>query len=477
MLSNKFHACRLDRNNGQPLSNKFHACGLDFNNGDLGEGLEEETVHCVDFVEEVIKKDEHHSEEQAHHKGPKKTLAAAKSISFRGRSEEIERNMYKTNRCGLIVRAREFDQLCAVVIVMSSLLVGVEVEFRSDSNALVFDILSYIFITFYTAELAIRVGARGRTFLAKSPDQSWNIFDLFCVISSYVELILSQMLAEENGSLLLLLRTVRLVRIARIIRVVRFLGNLRLMVHTVLGAMRMLGWASLLIVMITYMVSVCFTEAAKGVLQHNTVQFSGDRIALDSYFGTLPKSMMSLFQSIANGVSWRQPMLLLEDINGMYAVLSMMYISISVLTILNVITGLCCDYAINNANVDRDDAIRSTLKEIDKWKKQFSFTFKSLDRDDSGEISSDELAQMLYDQEFNAYLSYLNVSVDDVFDIFDVFDIDGSGQVSLEEFVSGCMKVKGFAKSLDVMKVKKDIMIVRQEIASLRVLLQTLVQR
>merc|ERR1712014_86589 len=181
-----------------------------------------------------------------------------------------------------------------------------------------------------------------------------------------------------------------------------------------------------------------------------------ERELLDAFFGTLLSSWLTLFESITGGLSWREAMLLLQQVHAMYAALFLFYICITVFTILNIITGFCCDYAIQNAVTDRDDAIKAQIRNKEKWKKQFVTMFSTMDEDNSGEISGEELEAMMHDEEFQAYMSHLNIAVDDIMDIFEVFDKDASGAVSVDEFVTGCLRVKGSAKTLDVMRVKND---------------------
>lgn len=128
------------------------------------------------------------------------------------------------------------------------------------------------------------------------------------------------------------------------------------------------------------------------------------------------------------------------------------------------ITGLCCDYAIQNAVSDRDDAIRAQIRDKENWKEQFKSMFRSIDDDNSGEITDHELREILQDEEFQAYLAHLNVSVDDALDMLDIFDKDGDGTVSIDEFVMGCMRVKGQAKTMDIMRVRNDIEVVREKV-------------
>eukprot|EP00930_Biecheleria_cincta_P037030 TRINITY_DN25393_c0_g1_i1.p1 TRINITY_DN25393_c0_g1~~TRINITY_DN25393_c0_g1_i1.p1 ORF type:complete len:573 (-),score=109.14 TRINITY_DN25393_c0_g1_i1:97-1815(-) len=373
---------------------------------------------------------------------------------------------YEDNCCAKLVGDSRFDHACAVLIIASSLMVGVEVQYKTDENAFALDVFGYIFVGLFTLELLVRMRARGLRRYFNGLDYGWSVFDMFCVCSSYLELIVSTVQqGGSGGSFLLVVRTLRVVRIARIIRVIRFLGKLRMMVYTMLGAMRMLGWAVLLLGMIMYMFSVCFTEAVKPLLP-GTQQVNSETPELISstgqeFFGDLYVSMLTLMESITGGVSWYEPLRVLREVSALYVFMFLFYICVTVLTLLNVITGLCCDYAIQNAVTDRADVIKQQLGLKDRWKAQFATMFKAIDEDGSGEVTSEELRNQLQEEEFQAYLAHLNISVDDAMELLEVLDSDHDGTISLEEFVTGCMRVKGQAKTIDLMKIMRECTLTR----------------
>jgi len=284
------------------------------------------------------------------------------------------------------------------------------------------------------------------------------LFDSTCVASSYLEIVLSFLATPDaDGSLLILVRTMRVVRIARIIRVVRFLSKLRMMVFTLLGALKMLGWALILLAMIMYMFAVTFTEASKPFLADVDGTLTESQDKLRKHFSSVPESMLTLFESIIGGVSWGEPLQGLAEISLIYVMMFLFYICLMILAMLNVLTGLCCEYAIENAVADRDDAIRAQLRDRAKWLQQFRAMFHSIDIDNSGIVSAEELTEIFRDDEFQAYLAHLNITVPAAHDLLMLFDKDGDGAVSVDEFIEGCMRVKGQAKAVDIVRVMRDV--------------------
>ena len=65
---------------------------------------------------------------------------------------------------------------------------------------------------------------------------------------------------------------------------------------------------------------------------------------------------------------------------------------------------------------------------------------------------------MLYDRrhgpqdrgDMKEYLSFIDVDPSDAKDLYQLLDIEGFGAVPAEDFLSGCMRLRGSARSLDL---------------------------
>ncbi|CAE7529644.1 CACNA1S [Symbiodinium natans] len=66
------------------------------------------------------------------------------------------------------------------------------------------------------------------------------------------------------------------------------------------------------------------------------------------------------------------------------------------------------------------------------------------------------------------FMQSLDISTQDVWTLFTVIDADGSGEISLDEFVFGCMQVQGPAKGVQMARLQHETTIVRNKIKSLR---------
>merc|ERR1719217_1046594 len=73
-----------------------------------------------------------------------------------------------------------------------------------------------------------------------------------------------------------------------------------------------------------------------------------------------------------------------------------------------------------------------------------------MDQDESGTISLDELDRYFEDVRMKSYFQVLGIDPDDSERLFRLLDEDGSGEVGIDEFLDGCLRLKGDARSIDV---------------------------
>merc|ERR1712066_605385 len=76
--------------------------------------------------------------------------------------------------------------------------------------------------------------------------------------------------------------------------------------------------------------------------------------------------------------------------------------------------------------------------------------FVDADGDGSATITAQEFEIHLRDERVRAHLSSVGLKIHEALGLFKLLDTDNSGQIAIEEFVVGCMRLKGGAKSIDL---------------------------
>merc|ERR1712083_506021 len=65
-------------------------------------------------------------------------------------------------------------------------------------------------------------------------------------------------------------------------------------------------------------------------------------------------------------------------------------------------------------------------------------------------MGREELQVAFKSEKIMHYFAVLEIDIDDSNYLFDMLDMDRSGEVDMDEFVSGCMRLKGSAKGIDI---------------------------
>merc|ERR1712125_135874 len=72
------------------------------------------------------------------------------------------------------------------------------------------------------------------------------------------------------------------------------------------------------------------------------------------------------------------------------------------------------------------------------------------DKDGDGTLSWEEFEEYLCDSRVAAYLGSLGLDSSIAKTLFVLLDVDDTNSVGIDEFVNGCSRLKGQARSLDV---------------------------
>eukprot|EP00929_Paragymnodinium_shiwhaense_P025860 TRINITY_DN15540_c0_g1_i1.p1 TRINITY_DN15540_c0_g1~~TRINITY_DN15540_c0_g1_i1.p1 ORF type:complete len:448 (+),score=69.31 TRINITY_DN15540_c0_g1_i1:187-1530(+) len=383
----------------------------------------------------------------------------------------------ETARCtcscaGWLKQQSWFEQICACFICFNTVVIGLEVEYAAAEETVGlpfgYRLVEYVTVLWFIVELFIRLFSHGcRHFWWRSQDRVWNYFDAFVVVASIVDGFILFTESGKQNSLLLALKVVRVVRLVRITRVVAVFRDLRMMVYSMFHTLKSLMWFLLLMCLMTYCFAICLTQ---GTIDHAIV-ILGEKTdwkdaaeAAPDYmpqmlrdFGSVPRTMFTLLKCVTGGVSWGEAAAVVSHLGTSFTITFLVFITFTIFAMLNVITGFFCEDAAATAAKDKSDAILQQLKDKDSYLKQFKTVFREIDTDKSGYMTLDELHEHIEDEGLQAYFTHLEIDVRTAWEIFRLLDVDGSGTVSIEEFVFGCMKLRGYAKTLDVASINYDV--------------------
>mmetsp|Transcript_152366 Transcript_152366/g.486839 ORF Transcript_152366/g.486839 Transcript_152366/m.486839 type:complete len:610 (-) Transcript_152366:90-1919(-) len=374
-----------------------------------------------------------------------------------------------------------FETLFGVAILLNGLIMGVEVGYQAERGGepvpSIFSILNHSFTIIFLFELLVRMASEGKHFLWNH-NMGWNILDTVLVISSIFELVadiirgLDDVTEDSETSgfnlasirLLRVIRVTRLIRLLRMARIVHFIKDLGVLVASIMLTLKALVWAMILLGMNIYLFAILFTQIATpellGLPSPCSEVCEAHQAALMKYWGSLPLSMLTLFASVTGGLDWWLVSEPLMRISLVYMLMFLLYISVTVFAMLNVITGFFCQSAIEGTQQDRDFRIRQIFDNkqmhISHIKEQFQAMFEHLDSDGSGAITAEGFKEHIDNKEGQGFFALLDIAPSDAFMLFTLLDADDSNMIDAEEFVDGCLRLKGPTKAIDFACFQKD---------------------
>mmetsp|Transcript_27983 Transcript_27983/g.63323 ORF Transcript_27983/g.63323 Transcript_27983/m.63323 type:complete len:731 (-) Transcript_27983:245-2437(-) len=360
-----------------------------------------------------------------------------------------------------IVNGRYFEVFFCILIISNTMFLGVEVEyvayFRVEESPFAFYAITQVYIVAFIIEIVLRLMAHRSDFFC-SADAGWNAFDGCLVLCSVLDSLLGivrmfspNTFETQNMTYIRMIRILKTVRIFRVFRIMRFFRSLRILVYSVLNTLRSLFWTMLLLTLILYIFGILFTQAT--VVHLVSTRSTGPPQlvwAMEHYYGSLLRSIFTLFKTITGGVTWQEVCEPLGFLSWMWAAMFVLYVSFTSFAVLNVVTGVFCETAIESAQEEQDEAISSHLASKEKFVARLTNIFKNLDADKSGSLTIDEFEKSLEDETLRAYFASMDLGVQEAWTLFKLLDTDGSHIIDIDEFVSGCLRLRGNAKSIDI---------------------------
>jgi len=349
-----------------------------------------------------------------------------------------------------VVHTSAFDMLCAVMIMTNSVLIGITTQYLTvypeESMGMV--VMGHFCSGFFLIELLLRIFTEGRGFFMLPETRSWNMFDAVLVAFSIVEFFLA--MNGSSGTLGQSVKTIKMLRILRLFRVFRFFKDLSLLALMVIDSMKSLMNALAMLVIITYVFAICFTVQASGWLQYDNNFTVAGSDKLDQHFGNLWKTLYALMQAMLSGISWGELTNALMLVDVFTPALFFFYVFFTMLAVLNIITGVFVDNAVETARTQRDYLVQKEMELKEKYVKEMQRLFRQMDEDNSGTVSLEEVKEYFEDPNVRSYFTALGLDPEDSERLFSLLDDDGSGDVGVNEFIDGCLRLKGQARSIDI---------------------------
>lgn len=203
-----------------------------------------------------------------------------------------------------------------------------------------FTVAQILFTLLFTFELSMRWLAEGlREFWLV--DTSWNLLDFMVVVLGWTDVLMLVVTAgdqQQSSNLMTfrVMRVLRIIRIGRIIRMMKFFRELRMMISSILASFKSLGWVCIILIIMFYMFGISFTAGVTDNLVSRNARQQAENEDMVIYFGTLGRSILTLYMSMTGGEDWRVFHDSLKELPFFYRHLFIVFITFAILAVFNI---------------------------------------------------------------------------------------------------------------------------------------------
>lgn len=387
--------------------------------------------------------------------------------------------------------ADTLNSVVALVILANTIVIAMEADNPKENWAFI----ENVFLGFFVAELTIRLIVDGpHNFFCGadkgddgesgglrpgsrdgSDSRTWNLFDFAVVLFGVLDQWVLKFFRPDGtrgsmGQLLTMFRVVRILRILRMVRLFRMFPQLFMLASGLLESVKTVVWITVLFGMIICVFSIVTTN----FVRENPNQ------EVQVYFGTVEKSMVTLFQFVTLD-DWSRIARLVsgfdstgEETNTPIMIFFIVYVLITAFSILSLLTGVISEHMINLTRYWQDKMANEEKEKTKKFIEWFQDWFEKADADNSQTISRDEFRMLLLPgspitekleelekEGFEIPEIRENAMADELFDSL----CPSSGEeVTLADFSQGFLRMRGEAKGIHLLEVQSELRRIRNDL-------------
>jgi len=274
----------------------------------------------------------------------------------------------------------------------------------------------------------------------------------------------------EAADPLMVLRMFRLLRLARAVRLLVQFRTLWKMVRGLLSSAGTMFYTCVITVLMLFIFSCAAVELITKNRRTNPVDALYDpewEELVDKFYPGIAGCMLTLIQFVVlDSISELYMPLVRQD--PLVLVFFASFIVVVSVSLMNLVTAVIVEVSLEQAKQDHES---ERMAQVSRVLPRLRDVFFELDRDGNGQISMEEVDQA--NPEHREELLKL-VQADNLQELFDMLDVDNSGEVDIDEFLEGIVKVVTTSQPVEFIRVMKQLSLSRQNIHDLRRQIQRL---
>mmetsp|Transcript_81401 Transcript_81401/g.141001 ORF Transcript_81401/g.141001 Transcript_81401/m.141001 type:complete len:600 (+) Transcript_81401:71-1870(+) len=365
-----------------------------------------------------------------------------------------------------VVFSSTFEIVCGAIILANTVILALQLQYYGfdaghelkfpgiDKDAKntwpgadkVFTGFNIVFNLSFAIELLLRIGANKW----RSPLSGWIWFDALIVLTGLVDTL---GWLTFNPTILRCARLLRLVRLLKVFQAMSAFDSLFLLLKAFHASQQALVWSFLVLGLVQIVVGLSLCQLLQDFYYDNDVLVD-DRRKVFEYFGTFSRTVLTMYE-ITMG-NWVPSCRALHDHASQWFILFYIaYRCMFCFAMLKVIAAVFITET--NRVLESDDEL--TVMKHDRAESNFKHKLARILRaidphNKSGKFGWHQLDRIITSQEVSHLITSLHFEIHDFEKLFWLLD-DGSGEISVDEFVNKMSKLKGLSKTIDMLSMLK----------------------
>jgi len=346
-----------------------------------------------------------------------------------------------------------FDIVMCSIILLNIFIIGLDTDFSGrkigyDRDA-IWIFLEWLFCLVFMGEVYIKVKYLTWSWFREDP---WSWLSLFVATMAFIDIAILSPLKVGGLRILSLVRVINLLRLYKLIAKSKMLKELKLVMRGVVGSGVSLCWAMAVLLLILYTFSVWTTTLIGFPVSYRDHMILSHGWDNEKLFGTLGRSMFTLIQVMSTD-TWCSGIARHVSQHQWYMIfLFGAFMMITTYGILNLIICILVEQTLEATHQNdtkqkaREERDRSTELEC------LHELFELADLDGGGTLNIHEFNEAYEkDAEVRWRLRQYELPVEDARGLFSVSSTSGTRVLNIDEFVEGCTKLHGPARSKDLL--------------------------
>lgn len=352
------------------------------------------------------------------------------------------------------VNTKYFDFAMGVLVVLNTIVIALETDLGDpggdpEDREVRWIILEAVLCLFFISEVVLKVCYNSWRWCK---EDFWNKMTTVVTLLLFVDLAI--LFPVGHNGILRLISLLRFCILFRFLRSIRFVKELQHVLNGIIGALPSLLWVAVILFLLVFTFAVWTTSLIGQNEDFVDYQRRTNGFEHEEYFGTIGRSMFTLLQIVTLD-SWCSSIArYVADRHWYLSIFFIMFIIMTTFSLLNIIVSLIVEQTLtetrraeSRASVRAEKTRRNELEKLRE-------IFMLADADYSGVLDLHEFITASQDPEVLSRLMQLEMPVEEATQLFQVMEGNGSRSLTMKEFIDGCTKLKGQARSKELMGVK-----------------------